>query len=173
MGFGENRFFDNISDDFKCSRILLCHLIVSIYSVKNASIDGLVNTYLVLSIEQFIWSSNASVIQVFTNAYKRLWLKCEFVSNGCQIVLNIKDNKTHQQIYKLNPKIKSLCDKECGAFISRDQNKSHNCVEYLKNIINQKNEELATNQTVITYNWITKLEIQWNEKMTSNYFHSN
>jgi hypothetical protein len=37
----------------------------------------------------------------------------------------------------------SVCDKGCGSLIKGNQINSHNCVNYLKDIIDEKNSELA------------------------------
>jgi hypothetical protein len=38
--------------------------------------------------------------------------------------------------------VKSECEKGCNALITKSESNSHNCVEYLNNIIHKQNEEL-------------------------------
>jgi hypothetical protein len=93
--------------------------------------------------------------------YSKIKIKCGFESNGCQTVCKIEDFKSHEKSCKLNPIVKGLCDKQCGALISGDQYSHHNCVQHLKTIIEAKDQELA------------KMKQLLNDMQNSGYSHFN
>ncbi len=51
--------------------------------------------------------------------------------------------KKHQLICKFNDNLMSGCDKGCDAIIKGNQINSHNCANYLKDIIDEKNRGLT------------------------------
>jgi hypothetical protein len=68
-------------------------------------------------------------------------LKCIFESNGCQNICRIEDLESHQKKCQFNPLSECDCDKGCGASMVKNEASNHNCVEYLKKIIENLMEE--------------------------------
>jgi hypothetical protein len=111
MGFEENRFVD-ISDDFKCSICLdvfenpimspKCeHLLISkLVKTGKECINRWIGQHISCPIDgnNLFGAQMCPLFRFFTNAYERLRLKCEFVSNGCQIVLNLTSKLINRSV---------------------------------------------------------------------------
>ncbi len=80
---------------------------------------------------------------IINNTYLSLQLKCKYESNGCHKICTKEEVKRHQSICKFNNNLISGCDKGCGDLIKDNQISSHYCVNYLKDIIGEKNRELT------------------------------
>jgi E3 ubiquitin-protein ligase NRDP1 len=149
MGFDEKRFVNEIEDEFKCG---ICEEVMEnpIMTTKcehifcNQCINQWLQSNNSCPIDRF--GLNSSKLRQPNRTYKlfysRLEIKCEFESNGCQVICKIEDLESHEKTCTFNPDMKIFCDKECGAFITKDELKNHNCIQYLKDINIAKDKEL-------------------------------
>jgi hypothetical protein len=148
MGLDENRFIGGVDEDFRCS---ICRDII-----EDPIASYCEHIFCKLCINEWLQKESSCPVdrkslkvhhlcepnRFFRNFYLKLELKCEFESNGCEKVCKIENLFCHQNSCQFNPWVKSECEKGCNALITKSESNSHNCVEYLNNIIHKQNEEL-------------------------------
>jgi hypothetical protein len=147
MGFDENRLIDKVDDELRCS---VCHDIL-----EDPTISQCEHLFCKLYINEWLEKESSCPIdrkhlrssqlcssdRFFRNFYSRLKLKCIFETNGCHNICRIEDLESHQNKCQFSPLSELDCDKGCGASMVRNKASNHNCVEYLKKIIENLMEE--------------------------------
>jgi protein-L-isoaspartate(D-aspartate) O-methyltransferase len=150
MGIDSDRFNGDIDDEFKCAiccdviedpvqvvscEHVFCRLCIKQWIEREASCPVDRNTVTV--------SQLGDASRLFRNLHSRLELKCDFHDNGCDAIIRIEDLRNHVMNCGFNPQSVRECANKCGSVLSRIEESTHNCVDYLKAIIGEKDEKIA------------------------------
>ncbi len=73
------------------------------------------------------------------NNYYRLKIKCYYQLNGCKAIVELQDLEKHETCCEHNPESIVVCKQGCGVEMQRKAFENHNCIAYLRFLI----EDLA------------------------------
>lgn len=150
MGIDSNRFESNIDDEFKC--VICCDVIedpVQVISCEHVFCRECITQWVVkeascpVDRNAITASQIGDASRLFRNLHSKLQLKCDFHDNGCDAMVRIEDLRNHVINCGFNPQSARECISKCGAVLTRNQEMNHNCVDYLKAIIDEKDEKIA------------------------------
>ena len=148
MGFAEQRFTATVDEEFRCP---ICRDIVDEPITCQCE-----HVFCKECIEEWIAREPScpvdrsalkvhhlvGVSRIYKTFYSKLSLKCEFESSGCETVCGVNAVKEHQNKCEFNPNVKSECNNGCKAMITKAESLTHNCVQYLMAIINEKSDQI-------------------------------
>ena len=148
MGFGDQRFTTPVDEEFRCP---ICRDIVDEPLITHCE-----HVFCRVCIHEWLSKEPScpvdrqplkahhmsEVSRFYRNFYSKLEIKCEFESIGCQYICKVEKIREHQISCEFNPDIKNECRHGCKAMVTRSEASTHNCVQFLMEIIEQKNKQL-------------------------------
>ncbi|CAG2104608.1 unnamed protein product, partial [Medioppia subpectinata] len=149
MGFAEQRFTTAVDEEFRCPicRDVLDEPITA--QCEHVFCRACIHEW--LSREQSCPVGRQplkvhhlqDVTRFFRNYYTKLEICCDFADSGCQFVAKVDEIKAHENQCPFNPDVKTECPNGCTAMVTKKELSAHDCVQYLKNIIADKNAEIS------------------------------
>jgi len=75
------------------------------------------------------------------NILDKLEIKCDFIGNGCPQVVTLESLRQHVSVCDFNPEKRVECVSGCGLIIKKADLESHNCVQALRQRVNNLIED--------------------------------
>lgn len=84
------------------------------------------------------------------NLLDKLEIRCDFVSNGCQLELRLEALREHIMVCDFNPDKRVDCEKGCGIVVKKVELPNHSCIKALRRALDNSNEEQQRLDRIIT-----------------------
>lgn len=143
MGFDLDRFVnpDNIDDELKCG---ICRGVLQ----DPLFLEECQHSFCKLCIEEWFKVSTTQKCPIdrnivlrrkikplrpLNNLLRKLKMKCNFASNGCEISVSMENLAQHMDVCQFDPTKMILCERGCDLMIRRSKYLNHDCLAEVKN----------------------------------------